>query len=69
MIEDIMIVVGVFVVTPVLCGLLAKFIIWLIAEDNLRAAKARELFNGPSVDVASSERTDCRAGKKVSKLL
>lgn len=69
MIEDIMIVVGVFVVTPVLCGLLAKFIIWLIAEDNLRAAKARELFNGPSVDVADSERKDRGTGKEVQKLL
>lgn len=69
MIEDIMIVIGVFVVTPVLCGLLAKFIIWLIAEDNLRAAKARELFNGPTMDVAGSERKDRGTGKKVSKLL
>jgi hypothetical protein len=69
MIEDIMIVIGVFVVTPVLCGLLAKFIIWLIAEDNLRAAKARELFNGSTVDVAGPERKDRGTGKKVSKLL
>lgn len=69
MIEDIMIVIGVFVVTPILCGLLAKFIIWLIAEDNLRAAKARELFNGPTMDVAGSERKDRGTGKKVSKLL
>lgn len=69
MIEDIMIVIGVFVVTPVLCGLLAKFIIWLIAEDNLRAAKARELFNGPTMDVAGSERKDRGTGKEVQKLL
>lgn len=69
MIEDIMIVIGVFVVTPILCGLLAKFIIWLIAEDNLRAAKARELFNGSTVDVAGSERKDRGTGKEVQKLL
>lgn len=69
MIEDIMIVVGVFVVTPVLCGLLAKFIIWLIAEDNLRAAKARELFNGPTMDVAGSKRKDRGTRKEVQKLL
>lgn len=69
MIEDIMIVVGVFVVTPVLCGLLAKFIIWLIAEDNLRAAKARELFDGPTVDVEGFEGKDRGTGKEVQKLL
>jgi len=43
MLEDIMIIIGVFVVVPILCGLLAKFIMWLITEDNLRAAKARDM--------------------------
>lgn len=49
MLDDIIIAIGVFVVVPIICGLLAKFIMWLIAEDNLRAAKARDMLLEESV--------------------
>ena len=49
MLDDIMIIIGVFVVVPILCGLFAKFIMWVIAEDNLRVAKARDMLLEESV--------------------
>lgn len=49
MLEDIIIAIGVFVVVPIICGLFAKFIMWLITEDNLRAAKARDMLLEESV--------------------
>lgn len=61
------------VIVVVVPAIVAAIPVLLLYWDDLRAAKFREYilrsYDGPTVDVEGSKGKDCRAGKKVSKLL